>query len=334
MKHSPRRAGLKGFLIVAVMLAGTGALYAQRRTSVPSGTEIKIRLDSQLDTSTARAGEAFSGTLAEAVTSSSGRTLLSRGARVRGRVVEVISSGRLKKPASITLELTSVSTEPLRIDGKSHLVRNAELIGGGAGIGALLGALVDGKEGAAIGAGVGAGAGTAGAYMTGKKEIVLPAETELTFVAGSSSAVPSTQTSQQSPESRPRRSTYSRPATQALSYSEEESGGRETVGRYGAVPAFSSRDRRIIRSYYEENTSNLPPGLAKRHGHLPPGLERHLERNGTLPPGLQRRVEPFPEDLNSQLPPLPSGYSRVILSGRALILDRNNKILDIFALVR
>jgi hypothetical protein len=80
--------------------------------------------------------------------------------------------------------------------------------------------------------------------------------------------------------------------------------------------------------------SSMPTGLAKRHGNLPPGLERQLEKSGTLPPGLQKRVEPFAGELNSQLPRLPTGYSRVILAGKALILDRNNKILDLMSLVR
>ncbi len=33
----------------------------------------------------------------------------------------------------------------------------------------------------------------------------------------------------------------------------------------------------------------LPPGLAKRGGNLPPGLERHVERSGQLPPGLEKK---------------------------------------------
>lgn len=34
----------------------------------------------------------------------------------------------------------------------------------------------------------------------------------------------------------------------------------------------------------------LPPGLAKRGGNLPPGLQKHLMRHGQLPPGLQKRL--------------------------------------------
>lgn len=35
--------------------------------------------------------------------------------------------------------------------------------------------------------------------------------------------------------------------------------------------------------------NNLPPGLAKRNGNLPPGLQRHIDRTGHLPPGLEKK---------------------------------------------
>ena len=59
--------------------------------------------------------------------------------------------------------------------------RTATLIGGGAGGGALIGGLAGGGRGALIGVAIGAGAGTAGAAYTGEKEIVLPAESTLSF---------------------------------------------------------------------------------------------------------------------------------------------------------
>ena len=55
------------------------------------------------------------------------------------------------------------------------------MIGGGAGGGALIGGLAGGGKGALIGAVLGGGAGTAGAAYTGEKEIVLPAESMLSF---------------------------------------------------------------------------------------------------------------------------------------------------------
>jgi len=51
-----------------------------------------------------------------------------------------------------------------------------------------------------------------------------------------------------------------------------------------------------------------------------------------LPPGLQKRVEPFPQDLVSQLPRIADRIRRVILGRRALMLDDHNTILDEFLL--
>lgn len=95
---------------------------------------------------------------------------------------------------------------------------------------------------------------------------------------------------------------------------------------------FAAQDRDIIREYFRNPPSGLPPGLAKRGGNLPPGLEKHLERNGTLPPGLQKRLTPLPADLERQLPPLPSGChcKRGIIGANVVILNtRTGRIWDI-----
>lgn len=74
-----------------------------------------------------------------------------------------------------------MQTGNLTIKANSHATRNLLIIGGTAGLGAAIGGGAGGGKGAAIGALAGAGAGTAGAYLTGQREIVLPAETLLTF---------------------------------------------------------------------------------------------------------------------------------------------------------
>ena len=38
----------------------------------------------------------------------------------------------------------------------------------------------------------------------------------------------------------------------------------------------------------------LPPGLAKRGGNLPPGLQKHLWKTGHLPRGLEKKARPYP----------------------------------------
>ena len=94
---------------------------------------------------------------------------------------------------------------------------------------------------------------------------------------------------------------------------------------------FLPEELRMIREYYtHSNTKGLPPGLAKRGGNLPPGLQKHLQRNGTLPPGLQKRLEPLPVDLDRRLPRIPEDWGRVILGRDVLLIDRRtNRILDI-----
>jgi len=63
----------------------------------------------------------------------------------------------------------------------AHKKRNVLLIGGGTALGAVIGGMAGGGKGALIGAGAGAGAGTAGAALTGKKQVGVAAETPLRF---------------------------------------------------------------------------------------------------------------------------------------------------------
>ena len=99
-------------------------------------------------------------------------------------------------------------------------------------------------------------------------------------------------------------------------------------------PRFMAEERRIIEQYYHHGKKpkkkGLPPGLAKRGGNLPPGLQKHLDRTGRLPPGLQKRLEPLPHDLDSRLPRLPDYWERVILERDVILIDRRtDRILDI-----
>ena len=100
------------------------------------------------------------------------------------------------------------------------------------------------------------------------------------------------------------------------------------VSVHGAI-IFSTHDRDIIRDYYNGD-SGLPPGLAKRGGNLPPGLQKQLERNGTLPPGLQKKLAPFPVDLERRLPRLPDVYRRGVIGFSVVIIDRRTqRIMDV-----
>ncbi len=97
---------------------------------------------------------------------------------------------------------------------------------------------------------------------------------------------------------------------------------------------FLPEERRAIEDYYRQGKKSkakgLPPGLAKRGGKLPPGLQKQLDKNGQLPPGLQKRLEPLPADLDRRLPRLPEYWERVVLERDVILIDRRtNHILDI-----
>jgi hypothetical protein len=99
---------------------------------------------------------------------------------------------------------------------------------------------------------------------------------------------------------------------------------------------FLPEERRAIEDYYrrindkKKPNKGLPPGLAKRGGNLPPGLQKKLERDGQLPPGLQKRMEPLPVDLDRRLPRLPENWQRVVVERDVILLDRRtNRILDV-----
>jgi hypothetical protein len=102
----------------------------------------------------------------------------------------------------------------------------------------------------------------------------------------------------------------------------------------GQTVVFGPSDRQVITQYFRGNTSNLPPGLAKRGRNLPPGLQKHVRETGHLPPGLDKRVEPFPYDLERRLPVLQPPYRRGIIGDRGVIYDpRGMGILDMIDLL-
>jgi hypothetical protein len=170
--------------------ASSSAKSKPASITVPAGTTLEIRLVDAIDTGTVETGASFEGTLAAPI-SVHGAEVAAVGSSVTGKVTNAVSSGRLSKPAALSLTLTSltpkggrevaITTSTWSAAGESHKKRNAEFIGGGAAAGAVIGAIAGGKKGAAIGAGIGAGGGTGAAAYTGKKEIRLPAETKLDF---------------------------------------------------------------------------------------------------------------------------------------------------------
>lgn len=156
---------------------------------IPVGRMLTVTLDQTVNSKIASNGDVFAASLAEPVTVD-GNVILPRGAKVSGTIVRAQSAGRFNGNALLQLTLDSIRFDGTRYSiqssefedvGKGRGKRTAIGAGGGAAFGAIIGALAGGGKGAAIGAVAGGGAGTAGAGFTGKKDIVLPAETRLHF---------------------------------------------------------------------------------------------------------------------------------------------------------
>jgi hypothetical protein len=161
----------------------------QEAIVVPVGKTISVRLGEQLSSNKSQEGQTFSATVAAPV-EVNGRTVIPEGSPASGTVVAAKAMGHFKGGALLQVRLNSVSIHGHEHSIESSIVsrqlagkgkRSSVAIGGGAAAGAIIGALAGGGKGAAIGAGAGAGAGTAGAGLTGNKEITLPAESTLSF---------------------------------------------------------------------------------------------------------------------------------------------------------
>jgi hypothetical protein len=162
---------------------------------IPAGTHLRIALIDAVSSDKSRRGDSFMASLAEPIVVD-GKTILEKGTRVQGRVVDAKESGRVKGRASIELmltkivrdngELLNISTKPYRAVADSTKKRDAAIIGGGAGLGAAIGAVAGGGKGALVGAAIGGGAGTGTVLATKGKEIHYSPEMRIPFTLAAS----------------------------------------------------------------------------------------------------------------------------------------------------
>jgi hypothetical protein len=157
--------------------------------TIPAGTRVTVRLAQSISSKTANEGDSFDATVTSPIVVK-GKTLVPTGSTATGTVTASNARGRFKGQGVLSLRLTSLrvngtntpidsSTWNRTLKGKGK--RTAGFIGGGGGAGALIGGLAGGGKGALIGGLAGAGAGTAAGALTGNEQVVVGAESPLTF---------------------------------------------------------------------------------------------------------------------------------------------------------
>ena len=161
---------------------------AFREIVIPAGTPLKVRLESTLASDSARVEDAVRATFDEPV-SVHGDVAIPDGAVLRGSVLSVERSGKVKGRASLAFRFERLSvrneeydlqTERISRQARATKKKDAAKIGIGAGAGALIGTVAGGGKGAAIGSAIGAGAGTGVVLATRGEEVHLPAGTMVT----------------------------------------------------------------------------------------------------------------------------------------------------------
>ena len=202
------RAGAMGLLIamgililtsLTVQAQGTSSPARKRvsaATSIPRGTQMKIRLETTIDTKKAKDGESFTATVltpsryADATVVGHIARVKSSG-KVTGKTELSLAFDELRLPSGQTRQLAAQvvkiygESSAKEVDeegtvksgsqGKTTATRTA----GGAAIGAVVGAIAGGGKGAAIGAAVGGAAGAGSVLIQGSKKVKLDPGTEI-----------------------------------------------------------------------------------------------------------------------------------------------------------
>ena len=158
--------------------------------SIPAGTMLTIRIDQPISVKTSRAGDTFTGEVAEPVLAGDNSMLVPKGTLVGGVVDVSHRRGHFKGRSLLELRLTSLTlngtqypltTRDLARSKKGKGRRSTALIAGGSGLGMLVGGVASGGVGLVVGGLVGGGAGTAAAGLTGNRDIDIPAEAIVRF---------------------------------------------------------------------------------------------------------------------------------------------------------
>lgn len=188
------------------------ATPAVRYYTVAADTVIRVRMDSELSSQSARVGDRFTAGVTEPVYATGGTQVAPVGSKVHGRVTSVKRAQR-RSPGSISVAfnqielpngvrhtingaLTSLQADDVNADnegdvrGRSNRNRDAVFIGGGAATGAIIGAIAGGGKGAGIGAIIGGALGTGGRVYEKEKEAEVKSGTEFGVILNQRLSLP------------------------------------------------------------------------------------------------------------------------------------------------
>ena len=156
---------------------------------VPSGSQVRVRINQGMDSKHTAVGTAFDGVVLNDVIAG-GSIAIPRGAEVKGTVVESHRAGDFKGKGELKLQLTQLQlggrVYPIVTDFWWHqgADKTGNTVGNTVGLGAmgaLIGAVAGGGLGAAVGAGVGGVAGLGVSASSHKGDAELPPEAIVTF---------------------------------------------------------------------------------------------------------------------------------------------------------
>jgi hypothetical protein len=169
---------------------------AVRFLPIPNGTEIKIRLEDEIDTKKSRDGDRFTATVLSPIKYAD--------ATIEGHVAKIDESGKLSGKTELALSFDRIrlrngqsgrmAAQVVKVYGENSVKEvdeegnvksgskgktTAVRTGGGAALGAIVGGIAGGGKGAAIGAAIGAAAGAGSTAIQGSNKVKLENGTEI-----------------------------------------------------------------------------------------------------------------------------------------------------------
>lgn len=189
------------------------AAPAPKLYAIAAGKRIRVRLNEELSSKTAKVGDRFTATVREPVYSNTGAVVIPEGSEIVGRVDAVTKAANKGKPGALDVSfirvdlpngtkrvingsLTELSADDANLDNegtaRGDKMKHRKVIwyGGGAAGGAILGAAIGGGKGALIGGLLGAGGGFLGERYTKGEEAKIESGHEFTVYLNRAVSMP------------------------------------------------------------------------------------------------------------------------------------------------